>query len=151
MYIFKFLLQNKTKFPWKWHKMKTTHREGVPPPWWPDCSTLFCNELSSWAAGWFGWCFRMCPLSLSRAVNEDWQLWQRYGRSPVWRNMCRTRELLWRKLKGQCSQKWFFSSAWIYNEVEIKKNKRNIFGSFKYPSVQFFRSPRLQIYLISII
>ena len=83
---------------------------------WTFCD-LFCNEASSWAAGWFGWCLRMCPLSLSRAVKELWQLWHRYGRSPVWRNMCRTRELLWRKLKGQCSQKWFFSSAWICNEV----------------------------------
>jgi hypothetical protein len=64
---------------------------------------------------WIVWSTLYVYLCLSRAVNEDWQLWHRYGRSPVWRNMWRTRELLWRKLRGQCSQKWFFSSAWICN------------------------------------
>ena len=38
-------------------------------------SFRFC--FISLAAGWFGWCLRMCPLSLSRAVKADWQLWQR--------------------------------------------------------------------------
>ena len=94
--------------------------------WWCWACCCLLSEWSSWAAGWSGWCLRMCPLSLSRAVNEDWQLWHRYGRSPVWRNMWRTRELLWRKLRGQCSQKWFFSSAWICNWRHVLLSERII-------------------------